>query len=67
MCLRRKKTGKSKALSRGFGLRDSEAEQRALRLLHIHGSDVNSYSSVLESNRPNPRDRTKDIPFFFRF
>ena len=35
MCLRRKKKGKSKVLSGRFCLRDSEAEQRALQLLHI--------------------------------
>ena len=65
MCLRRKKKGKSKVLSRGFCLRDSEAEQRALRFLHVHCSNLNSYSSAPESNRPNPPDRTIDLPFFF--
>ena len=49
MCLRRKKkgkslSGKSKFLSRGFCLRDSEAEQRALQFLDICFSTVNSYS-----------------------
>ena len=66
MCLRRKKKGKSEVLSGGFCLRDSEAEQRALRFLHIYCSDVNSYSSAFESNRSNPGDRTMDLPFFFR-
>ena len=42
MCLRQKKKSKSKVLSRGFCLRDSEAKQTVLRLLHIHCSDVNS-------------------------
>ena len=64
MCLRRKKKGKSKTLSRRFCLLDSEAKQRALQFLHIYCSNVNSYSSASESNRPNPRDRTMDVPFF---
>ena len=55
MSLRRKKKGKSKVLSCGFCLRDSEAEQRAFRFLHIHCSNVNSYSSAPDSNGPNPR------------
>ena len=67
MCLRRKKKGKSKVLSRGFCLRDSEAKQRALRFLHLYCSNVNSYSSAPESNRSNPPDRTMDLPFFFRY
>ena len=64
MCLRRKKKGKSKVLSRGFFLRDSEAELKALRFLHSQCSNVNSHSSTPESNRLNPRDRTLDLPFF---
>ena len=58
MCLRRKKKGKSKVLCRGFCLRDSEAEQKALQFLHIYCSNVNSYSSAPELNRPNPPDIT---------
>ena len=46
----------------GKCLRDSEAEQRALQVLHMHCSNVNSYSSAPESNRPNPRDGTLDLP-----
>ena len=42
MCLRRKKKGKSKVLSGGFCVRDSEAEQRALHLRYIYCSIVNS-------------------------
>ena len=67
MCLRRKKRGESKVLSRRFRLRDSESAQRALRFLNIHCSNVNSYSSAPGSNRPNPPDRTVDLPFFFRY
>ena len=67
MYLKRKKKGISKVLSRGFCLRDSEAEQRALRFLHIHCSNVNSYSSAPESNTQSPPDRTMDLPFFFRY
>ena len=67
MCLRRKKKCKSKVLFRRFCLRDSEVEQRASRFLHIHCSNVNSYSSAPESNRLNPPDRTMDLPFFFRY
>ena len=67
MCLKRKKKGRSKILSRGLCLRDSAAEQRALRLLHIHCSNVNSYSSAPESNTQNPPDGTMDLPFFFRY
>ena len=54
MCLRRKEKGKSAVLSRGFCLRDSEAEQRTLQLLHIHCSNVNSFSSAPESNQGAP-------------
>ena len=67
MCLRRKKKGKSKVLCSGFCLRESEAEQRALQFLHIYCSNVNSYSSAPESNEQNPPDRTKYLPFLFRF
>ena len=48
-----------------FCLRDSEAEQRALQFLHIHCSNVDSYSPAPESNKQNPPDRTLDLPFFF--
>ena len=64
--LRRKKKGESKVLSREFCLRDSKAEQRVLKSFHIYFSNVNSYSSALESNRQNPPYRTMDLPFFFR-
>ena len=64
---RRKKKGKSKVLSRGFCLFDSEAEQRALQFLHIYCSNVNSYCSAPESNKQNLPDRTKDLPVFFRY
>ena len=67
MCLKRKKKGKSKVLSRGFCLFDSETEQRALQFLHIYCSDLRSHSSAPESNKQNPRDRTLDLPFFFRY
>ena len=30
-------------------------------------SNVNSYSTVPESNKPNLPDRTMDLPFFFRY
>ena len=45
----------------------SETEQRALQFLHIYCSDVRSYSSAPESNKQNPRDRTLDLPIFFRY
>ena len=54
-------------MSRGFCLFDSETEQRALQFLHIYCSDVCSHSSTPESNKQNPRDRTLDLPFFFRY
>ena len=66
MFFRRKKNGKSKVLSGGFCLCYSEAEQMALQFLHIHCSNVNSYSSAPESDKQNRPDRTIDIPFFFR-
>ena len=44
MCLLRKK-GKSKVLSGGFCLLDSEAKQRALQFLHNLRSNGNNYSS----------------------
>ena len=59
--------GKSKVLSRGFCLFDSETEQRALQFLHIYCSDVHSHSSAPESNKQNPRDRTLDLPIFFHY
>ena len=46
---------------------DSETEQRALQLLHIYCSDVRRHFSAPESNKQNPRDRTLDLPFFFRY
>ena len=67
MCLKRKKKGNSKVLSRGFCLSDSETEQRALKFLHIYCSDVRSHSSAPESNKQNPRDRTLDLSIFFRY
>ena len=67
MCLERQKKGKSKVLSRGFCLFDSETKQRALRFLHTCCSDVRSHSSAPESNKQNPRDRTLDLPFFCRY
>ena len=46
--------GKSKVLSRGFCLFDSETEQkRGLEFLHIYCSDVRSHSSAPESNKQN--------------
>ena len=65
MCFGRKKKDKSKVLSGGFCLRDSEAEQRALQLLHIYCLNVDSYSSAPESNKQNPPDRTLDLLVFF--
>ena len=52
-----KKKGKSKVLSRGFCLFDSETEQRALKFWHYHYSDVRT---APESNKQNPRDRMLD-------
>ena len=66
MCLRRKEKGKSKVLSRGFSLRDLEAEQMALQFLHIYISNVNSYCSAPKSNRQNPPDITMDLLFSLR-
>ena len=67
MCLKRKKKGKSKVLSGGFGVCDSEAEQRASQLLHINYPIANSYSSAPESNKQNLRDRTLNLPLFLRY
>ena len=50
-----------------YSLRDSETEQRALKFLHIHSSNVNSCSSDPESDRQNSPDRTIDLPFFFHY
>ena len=63
MCLRRK-VGKSDVLLGGFCLHDSEAEQRALQLLYIYCSNLDSYSSAPESNKRSPPNRTLDLPFF---
>ena len=59
--------GESRVLWGGFCLRDSEAEQKALQFLHIHCSNVNSYSSAPELDKQNPPDRTIDLPFFSRY
>ena len=59
--------GKSKVLSCGFCLFDSETKQRALQFLHIYCSEVRSHSSAPESNKQNPRDSTLDLSIFFRF
>ena len=48
-----KEEGKSKVLSRGFCLFDSETERRALQFLHIYCSDVRSHSSAPGSNKQN--------------
>ena len=66
MVLKRRQ-GKSKVLFGRFCLRDSEAEQRALPFVHIHHSNVNSYSSAPESDKQNPLDRPLDLPLFFRY
>ena len=66
MCLQRKEKDKSKFPSGLFCLHDLEAEQRALQLLHIYCSNVDSYSSAPESNKQNLPDRTLDSPVFFR-
>ena len=65
--MQRKKKGKSKVLSRGFCLFDSETEQRESQFLHIYCSDVHSHSAAPESNKQNPRDGTLDLPIFFRY
>ena len=67
MCFRRKKKGNSKVLPGGSCLRDSEAEQRALQLVHKYCSNVDGYSSAPESNKQNPSNKTLDLPFFFRY
>ena len=67
MYLQRKKRGKSRVLSRGFCLFESETEERALQFLHIHCSYVCCHSSAPESNKQNPRDRTLDLPIIFRY
>ena len=35
--------------------------------MHIYCSDVRSHSAAPESNKQNPRDRTLDLPIFFRY
>ena len=67
MCSRRKKKCKSKVLSGGFCLRDSEAEQKAFQFLHIYCRHINKYSPTAESNKQNPPDTALDLPFFFRY
>ena len=67
MCLLRQKKGKSKVLSRGFCLFDSETEQRALQFWHIYCSDIRSHCSAPESSKQNAKDRTIDLPFFFHY
>ena len=61
------KVPKSKVLSGGFRLPNSKAELRASRFLHIHFSNVNSYSSASESIRQNSPDRTLDLSFFSHY
>ena len=46
-------------------LRDSEAGQKTLLLLHIYCLMANNYSSAPEPNKQNPRDRTLALPIFF--
>ena len=36
-------------------------------MLHIYCSEVRSHCSAPESNKQNPRDRTLDLPIFFRY
>ena len=66
MCLRRQEKGKSKVLSCGLCLRDSKSRAEGIQFLHIHCSNVISYSPAPESNRQNRPDRAMDLPFFFR-
>ena len=56
MYLSRKKKGKSKVLSDRYCIHHSEEEQRALHLLHIFCSNVNSYSSAPESKKQTMPD-----------
>ena len=35
--------------------------------MHVYCSDVRSHSSAPESNKRNPRDRTLDLAFLFRY
>ena len=49
------------------GFNSAETEQRELQFLHIYCSDVCSHSAAPESNKQNPRDRTLDLPIFFRY
>ena len=65
MCLKLKKKGKPKVLSGGFCLRDSKADQRKLKFLHIYYLNVNNYCSAAESDMQNPRGGTSDLPFYF--
>ena len=59
--------GKSKVLSCGFCLFDSETEQRALQFSHIYCSDVRCQSSAPETNKQNLQDSALDLPIFFRY
>ena len=59
--------GKSKVLSRGFCLFDSETKQRALQFLHIYCSDVRSHSLAPESNKQNPSLASNESsPYWFQ-
>ena len=65
---RRRTKAKSKVLSDGFCLRDSEAEQRELKFLHTYCSKCKRLLLSSKSNRQNPHPHsTIDIPFFFRY
>ena len=66
MPLRRKEKNKPKILSPGFVYLIQKLS-RVHTILAFYCSNVNSYSSAPESNRPNPLDRTMDLPFFFRY
>ena len=52
-----KEIGESKVLSRGFCIIGSGAISE----------DYSAFHSASESNKQNPRDRTLDLPFFFRY
>ena len=65
MCFKQKKKGKSKVLSGGFCLRDSKVEQRSLQFLHIHRSNVNSYSSAPELDNKIHQTEVWIYPYSF--
>ena len=66
MCLRRKKKGKSKFSFTDFVYLTQELRSNCLHLSNKYARIVMPSARLLNHVKKNPRDRSLDLPFFFR-